>query len=284
MSQPFPDPRTLLARYQLGAKKHWGQNFLVSERVYRAIVDAAVAWEGDWVVELGAGLGTLTMRLAERVPEGKVLAVERDRDLVRVLDSELGHLDNVEVVPANALTFDLSAVARWQGEPVAVCGNLPYHIASQILFHILAHRASVARAVVMVQREMAERMLASPGSKDYGALGVLMTTYAEVRSILRVRATAFAPAPKVASSVVRLDPLPAPRVPVEDEAHYAEVVHAAFARRRKTLRNALRARYPLEAVDGALSAAGVDGGRRGETLTLQEFSLLARELPRARAA
>lgn len=284
MSQPFPDPRTLLARYQLGAKKSWGQNFLVSDRVYRAIVDATVSWEGDWVVELGAGLGTLTMRLAQRVPEGKVLAVERDRDLVRVLEEELGHLDNVDVMPANALTFDLSAAARWQGEPVAVCGNLPYHIASQVLFHILAHRASVSRAVVMVQREMAERMLAAPGTKDYGALGVLVTTYADVRSILRVRATAFAPRPKVDSSVVRLDPLPAPRVSIEDEAHYAEVVHAAFGRRRKTLRNALRARYPDGAIDSALGAAGLDGGRRGETLTLEEFSLLARELPRARAA
>src|SRR5690606_21088653 len=121
----FPDPRALLRRYGLHAKKSWGQNFLIAESVYRAIVDATVKDEDDWIVEIGAGLGTLTMRLAQRVPEGKVIAVERDPDMVRVLEAELGHLDNVEIHPQNALTYDLAQIARWRGGPLALCGNLP---------------------------------------------------------------------------------------------------------------------------------------------------------------
>src|SRR5690606_18238471 len=124
MSEPFPDPRALLRKHGLAAKKSWGQNFLVAERAYRAIVDAAVDVADDWIVELGAGLGTLTMRLAERVPEGKVIAVERDRDMAQVLRAELAHLDNVEIVEANALTYDLAMIARWHGGPISVCGNL----------------------------------------------------------------------------------------------------------------------------------------------------------------
>jgi 16S rRNA (adenine1518-N6/adenine1519-N6)-dimethyltransferase len=284
MSQPFPDPRTLLARHRLAAKKSWGQNFRVSDRIYRAIVDATVREEADWVVELGAGLGTLTMRLAERVPEGRVLAVERDRDLVAVLEAELGHLDNVEVVPANALTYDLRQVARWRGEPVAVCGNLPYHLASQILFRVLEQRDAVFRAVFMIQREMADRLVAAPGTRAYGALGVIVSAYADVASVIRVQPTAFVPRPRVDSTVVALVPLASPRIDAVDPRHFAHVVHAAFGQRRKTLRNALRARFPDAEVDRALAGAGIDGGRRGETLTLEEFALLAKNLPRARAA
>lgn len=280
MSEPFPDPRTLLKQHGLAAKKSWGQNFLVSERAYRGIVDATVLADDDWVVELGAGLGTLTMRLAERAFEGRVLAVERDRDLVAVLEKELGHLEGVEIVADNALTYDLAMVARWRGEPVVVCGNLPYHIASQILFRLIEARRSISRAVVMIQREMADRLLAEPGTKAYGALGVLVRTYADVVEVLRVRREAFVPRPKVESTVIKLVPLPggAPRAPVPDEGWYRQVVHVAFQQRRKTLRNALRARFDAEAVDRALSAAGIDGGRRGETLSIPEFALLATEL------
>jgi 16S rRNA (adenine1518-N6/adenine1519-N6)-dimethyltransferase len=280
MNQPFPDPRALLRKYGLSAKKSWGQNFLSADRVYRAIVDATVRASDDWVVEFGAGLGTLTMRLAERAPEGKILAVERDRDLAAVLERELGHLDNVDIVEANALTYDLGMVARWRGEQVAVCGNLPYHIASQILIRVIEARQHVTHAVVMLQREMADRLVAVPGTKAYGALGVLLSTYADISTVIQVDRGAFAPPPKVDSTVVRLIMLPGgqPRVPVADDARYADVVHAAFGQRRKTLRNALRARYDLAAVDGALEREGIAPGRRGETLTIDEFARLAAAL------
>ncbi len=279
MTDAFPDPRVLLRRYGLSAKKSWGQNFLVSERIYRAIVDATVCRDDDWIVEIGAGLGTLTMRLAQRIPEGLLLAVERDRDMVRVLEAELGLLDNVEIVAANAMNYDLVAAARWHGDPVAVCGNLPYQIASQILLRIVRAGEHVSRAVVMLQREVADRLLAAPGTKAYGALGVLVQTYAGVRQVVRAKPGAFSPPPDVESTVVKLIPRTAAASVRRDPEHYAEVVHAAFGQRRKTLRNALRGQYGAAGPEG-LARAGIDPERRGETLSLAEFAALAEALPR----
>lgn len=278
---PFPDARALLDRYGLRAKKQFGQNFLISERVFRAIVDAAVGADDDWIVEIGAGLGTLTSRLAERVPEGKVIALERDPDMVGVLRGELGEVENVQIEPADAMRYDLAMAARWRGDRIVVCGNLPYHIASQLLFRVVEARAHVRRAVVMIQKEMADRIIAPPGGKDYGALGVMLTTYLDARTVAKVGPGSFVPPPKVDSTVLRLTPLPgdAPRVPLADEARYSEVVHAAFGQRRKTLRNALRARWAPDAVDAAFAATGIDGGRRGETLAIPEFAALTAALP-----
>ena len=275
--EPFPDVRTLLRKYQLSAKKSWSQNFLISERAYRAIVDATVRAYDDWIVELGAGLGTLTMRLAERVPEGKIIAVERDRDMARVLDGELGHLDNVELTEANALRYDLRMAAAWRGQPISVCGNLPYHIASQILIRIIEARDSVTHAVVMLQREMADRLVAEPGTKAYSSLGVILSTYADISTVIQVGRKSFTPAPRVDSTVIRLRLLGdgRSRVPISDHEHYASVVHAAFNQRRKTLRNALRARYEADVIDRALAAIELDGKRRGETLSIAEFAELA---------
>jgi 16S rRNA (adenine1518-N6/adenine1519-N6)-dimethyltransferase len=279
--EPFPDPRALLKRYGLAAKKSWGQNFLVAESVYRAIVDATAREPDDWIVEIGAGLGTLSMRLAQRVPEGKVIAVERDPDMVRVLQAELGHLDNVEVHPADALKYDLAQVARWRGEPFALCGNLPYQIATPLLFRFLDAREHLTRAVVMLQKEMAERLVARPGTPEYGALGVMIGAFADVSIVARARATAFAPPPRVDSAVVRIEPLPGgqPRVRLGDPVHFRAVVQAAFGQRRKTLRNALRARFAPGEVEAALESSALDGGRRGETLSLDELAALALALP-----
>jgi 16S rRNA (adenine1518-N6/adenine1519-N6)-dimethyltransferase len=278
---PFPDARVLLARYGLQAKKWFGQNFLISDRVFRAIVDATVACDDDWIVEIGAGLGTLTARLAERVPEGKVIALERDPDMIRVLRSELGGVDNLEIEDCDALRYDLTMAARWRGDPIAVCGNLPYHIAAPLLFRVVEARTVVSRAVVMIQREMADRIVASPGTKAYGALGVMIRTYADVTMVAKVSAGSFMPAPQVDSAVVKLVPLPggAPRAPIADGAHYSRVVHAAFGQRRKTLRNALRAVWTDAEVDAALAASAIDGVRRGETLDIAELAQLAAGLP-----
>jgi 16S rRNA (adenine1518-N6/adenine1519-N6)-dimethyltransferase len=280
-AQPFPDARVLLARYGLRAKKSFGQNFLISERAFRAIVDATVRADDDWIVEIGAGLGTLTARLAERVPEGKVIALERDPDMLRVLRDELLGVDNVQIEDADALRYDLRMAARWRGDAISVCGNLPYHIAAPLLFKIVEARAHLRRAVVMIQKEMADRLLAAPGTKEYGALGVMIRTYADVSAVARVSAGSFAPPPKVDSTVVRLLPLPgaATRVPIADEVHYSAVVHAAFGQRRKTLRNALRAAFDEAAVDAALAATKIDGGRRGETLEIAELAAVAAALP-----
>ena len=280
-AEPFPDARVLLGRYGLRAKKSFGQNFLISERAFRAIVDATVRADDDWIVEIGAGLGTLTARLAERVPEGKVIALERDPDMLRVLRAELAGVDNVDVEEADALRYDLKMAARWRGDTISVCGNLPYHIAAPLLFKIVEARAQIRRAVVMIQKEMADRLLASPGTKEYGALGVMIRTYADVHQVAKVSAGSFAPPPKIDSTVVRLTPLAGAgtRVPIADEAHYSAVVHAAFGQRRKTLRNALRAAFDEPAVDAALTATGIDGVRRGETLDIAEMAAVAAALP-----
>ena len=281
--EPFPDARVLLGRYNLRAKKQLGQNFLISERTFRAIVDATVRADDDWIVEIGAGLGTLTARLAERVPEGKVIALERDPDMIEVLRAELAGVDNVDIEPADALRYDLRMAARWRGDAIAVCGNLPYHIAAPLLFRVIEAREVVRCAVVMLQKEMADRIVAPPGGKTYGAPGVLIRTYADVSTVARVGAGAFVPPPKVDSTVLKIVPLPGgrPRVPIADDRHYAAVVHAAFGQRRKTLRNALRAVFEVSAVDGALARTGIEGTRRGETLDIAEFARLADELPRA---
>ena len=284
MTEAFPDARTLLDKYGLRAKKSFGQNFLISERAFRAIVDATVRTEEDWIVEIGSGLGTLTSRLAARVPDGKVIAVERDPDMIAVLRAELGHVDIVQIEAVDALRYDLRMVGKWRGDRIAVCGNLPYHIASQLIFRVLEAREHVSHAVVMIQKEMADRIVASPGTKEYGALGVMIRTYADVTTVAKVSAGSFVPPPKIDSTVVKLVPLPAPRSPIDDERHYSAVVHAAFGQRRKTLRNALRAAFDEAAVDAALAATGIDGQRRGETLSIAEFAPLANAIPPGTAA
>jgi 16S rRNA (adenine1518-N6/adenine1519-N6)-dimethyltransferase len=272
------DPRRVLARHGLRAKKSWGQNFLVDRRVHQAIVAAAALVPDDWVVEIGAGLGTLTAHLAEAVPEGRVIAVERDRDMAAVLRIELAGRPLVEIAEENALHLDYASLAARAARPLVVVGNLPYQIASPLLFRVLEARPHVRRCVLMLQKEMAERILAGPGTKAYGALGVMVRTYAEARSIIRARAGAFHPPPKVDSKVLLLDPLAAPRVADSIAARYAQVVHAAFEQRRKTLKNALSARWESAVVDQALAHGGIDGRRRGETLTIEEFTRLAEAL------
>lgn len=273
-----PDPRTLLSRYGLSAKKSWGQNFLIEPKIYDAIVAAAVRAPDEWVVEIGAGLGTLTARLADAVPQGRVIAVEKDRDMIAVLQRELAARPNIDVVDQNALTFDYAAVAARAGGPVALAGNLPYQIATPLLFGMIEARAHLRRAVVMLQKEMADRLVAAPGTPEYGALGIMLALHADIRPVARARAGAFFPAPKVDSQVVLLEPRPAPRVDV-DVRRFGQTVHAAFGQRRKTLRNALRSLWPVEVVDAALTATSIDGRRRGETLSVEELGALAAALP-----
>jgi 16S rRNA (adenine1518-N6/adenine1519-N6)-dimethyltransferase len=280
----FADPRALLDKYGLRAKKSWGQNFLVSTRVYDAIVHTSVRAPDDFVVEIGGGLGTLTARLAHAASAGKVVVVERDRDMVDVLRGELGHTPNVEILEHNALELHYEQLAQQAGKPLVVVGNLPYQIASRLIFGMIEARATCARMIIMLQKEMADRVLAAPDTDAYGALGVMVQTYCDVRGVVKAPSAAFYPAPKVDSAVVQLTPLPdaRTRVPIDDEKHYSALVHAAFGQRRKTLKNAMRARWDDEAIAAGLARAEIDGGRRGETLSIPEFARLANVLPPAR--
>ena len=274
---PAPDARALLAKYGLRAKKSWGQNFLVDERTYRAIVDACALDDQSWVIEIGAGLGTLTARLAERAAH--VIAVERDRDMVAILRAELGERERIEIAEANALTYDYAGVADRAGAAPSVVGNLPYQIASPILFRLLEARAHLSRMVVMLQREMAQRIVAAPSTPEYGALGVMVRMYGEPRLVCRVPPSAFIPQPRVESAVLRVVPFAggATRAPVGDLERFSRVVHAAFQMRRKTLRNSLAGLASDEQLRAAFAAAtpgGIDPQRRGETLSVEEFAAL----------
>lgn len=270
-------PGALLRRHGLRPKKAWGQNFLSDPGVQSRIAGLVAPAAGETVIELGAGLGHLTARL---VGQGaRVIAVERDRELAPVLREELGRQHpELEIVEADAAQFDFAAVARETGQRVVVCGNLPYHLSSPILFHVLDNHTAVKRVVVLLQREVAERIAAPPDTPEYGLLSVLLQHIADVRIGLRVPRGAFVPPPDVDSAVLVADLLPAPRAPVESELRFRRVVKAAFSQRRKTLSNALRPLAPREVLDAAFTATGIDPGRRGETLSVAEFAALERAL------
>jgi 16S rRNA (adenine1518-N6/adenine1519-N6)-dimethyltransferase len=277
----YPSPRALLDKYGLRAKKSWGQNFLGDDAILSDIARLAVPRPGALVVELGAGLGHLTARLVAR--GARVVAVERDRDMATVLRGELG--DRVALVEADAVRMDYAAVLREHGGTAAptarlsVVGNLPYHLTSPILFSLLDQAAVVERAVFLVQREVAERLAAAPATHDWGILSVLLQREADVSIERIVPPGAFLPPPKVESAVLCALFRP-PEHEVRDAARFRRLVKAGFAQRRKTLGNALRAARLAEpeALAAALAAAGVDPGRRGETLTVAEWAALERAL------
>lgn len=273
-------PQAILRRHHLKPKKAWGQNFLGDDHHLAKIADAARLGPGDVAVELGAGLGHLTRHLA--AAGARVIAVERDRELVPVLREELGGLP-VEVREDNAATVDLAALAREAGGPLVVVGNLPYHLSTEILFHVEAAREHVRRAVFLLQREVTARIAAAPGGKDYGILSVLLQLHADVDVPHHVPAGAFTPPPEVESAVARLEFRSAPRADPGDEALFRRLVKGAFAQRRKTLGNALKSARlaPPDALAAAFAAAGVDPGRRAETLSVAEFAALSRALAAA---
>ncbi|HEX3699011.1 MAG TPA: 16S rRNA (adenine(1518)-N(6)/adenine(1519)-N(6))-dimethyltransferase RsmA [Polyangia bacterium] len=285
-ARPPDDPRRVLARYDLRAKKSWGQNFLVARGIHQRIVAAAGATADDVVVEIGAGLGTLTVALASaEPPPRRVIAVERDPDMLTVLRGELVAAANVEVAAADAATYDLPAVARGAGRPIIVVGNLPYQISSALLLRLArAGTATLARAVVMVQREMAQRVVAPAGNKIYGRFSVAVQQRAAVRILFHVSPGAFHPPPQVTSSVLELLPRAALLAPVRDELLFDEVVKEAFGTRRKMLRRALAPAFGADVAEAALQQAGLDGTLRAEALTIAELARLADGMLAARAA
>jgi 16S rRNA (adenine1518-N6/adenine1519-N6)-dimethyltransferase len=269
-------PYEILKRHNIRAKHSWGQNFLSDPEVLRLIARAAALTPDETVLEIGPGLGHLTRALLD---EGaKVVAVERDRDMVKAL----GDIEDprLKVVEANAAHVTFAEVA--EVPDVTVVGNLPYHLTSPILFEILDQQRSVKRAVLTVQKEVADRLAAKPGGRDYGLLTVLLDVFFVVESLHTLPARLFHPPPKVDSAVIRLTRRAAPKAEISDEAHFRRVVKAAFAQRRKTLLNSLKSDKTLASAEQyaqALSDAGIDPGRRAETLATEEFAALERALP-----
>jgi 16S rRNA (adenine1518-N6/adenine1519-N6)-dimethyltransferase len=253
-------------------KKRFGQHFLVSPTILKGILRLAALTPDDVVLEIGAGTGTLTEALAGRVQ--RLLALELDRDLIVPLRQRFADRPHIEIIHADALTFDLAQLPK----PIKVVANLPYGTAVAILTRLLTACTGLDSAVVMVQREVAERLYALPGTKAYGSLTLLTHWYARVEKGFNVPPSAFSPPPKVSSTVVTIIPRSLPPVTVGDEALLFRVIRAAFAQRRKMLVNTLRHEFPSfepAVLRQILEQVGIAVTCRGETLTLQEFARLA---------
>lgn len=261
----------ILHRFKLRADKKLGQNFLIDENIVRNIVAAAELSDKDTVLEVGPGIGTLTQGLAESV--ASVVAVELDKRLLPVLDTTLEGYDNVRIVNGDILQVDIMQTVGV--DEFKVCANLPYYITTPIIFALLEKRLPMERLVAMVQKEVAERMAAKPGGKDYGALSVAIQYYTEPEIAFIVPPSSFIPAPSVDSAVIVCKRREKPPVEVCDEALFFRVVKAAFSLRRKMLNNSLKNMgIKGEQVAKWLELAGVDGKRRAETLSLEDFAAL----------
>lgn len=261
----------ILHRFKLRADKKLGQNFLIDENIVRNIVAAAELTPADTVLEVGPGIGTLTQGLAES--GANVVAVELDKRLLPVLATTLDGYDNVRIVSGDILQVDIMETVGVN--EFKVCANLPYYITTPIIFALLEKRLPMERLVAMVQKEVAERMAAKPGGKDYGALSVAIQYYTEPEIAFIVPPSSFIPAPNVDSAVIVCKRRAKPPVDVCDEALFFRVVKAAFSLRRKMLSNSLK-NMGIKAEQCAkwLELAGVDGKRRAETLSLDDFAAL----------
>ncbi|MEC0094144.1 16S rRNA (adenine(1518)-N(6)/adenine(1519)-N(6))-dimethyltransferase RsmA [Paenibacillus macquariensis] len=275
--------KDIIRRHGFSFKKSLGQNFLIDQNILNKIVEAAELDSTKGALEIGPGIGALTERLAQTA--GKVTAVEIDRRLIPILEEVLEPYEHVQVEQADVLEVDLPALFESHFKDVSkvsVVANLPYYVTTPILMKLLEGKLPLEHIVVMIQKEVAQRMAASPGSKDYGSLSIAVQYYSEPKLICIVPNTVFIPQPNVDSAVIRLTVRDKPPVDAKDEAHFFDVVHSSFAQRRKTISNNLKTRYSpaegRELIDALLLQAGIEPSRRGETLSLQEFATLSNVL------
>lgn len=268
--------KSLLKKHDFHFKKSLGQNFLTDCNILANIVQAADVEPDDLVLEVGPGAGVLTRYLAEKAK--KVVAVELDRTLLPVLTESLADFSNIEILHGDVMQLDLRHIMRegsWK-----VVANLPYYITTPIIFSFLEKRLPLKSLTVMVQKEVAERMVALPGGKDYGNLSVVVQYYSKPRIVFNVPKTVFLPQPDVDSAVINLALYSEPVVKLRNEKDFFRVVKAAFSQRRKTLRNCLKNGLNLdkEKLERLFQLSGIDGTRRGETLSLTDFAGLANQL------
>ncbi len=284
--------RSIMQRYGISCRKSMGQNFLTDKNIIEKIIAAAELKDTDLVVEIGPGLGALTVQIA--LAAEKVIAVEIDRGLIAALAEALEGVQNAEIVQGDALKtdFDLLVGERTGGmygenaKKYKLMANLPYYITSPIIMHLLMGRFNISVMVIMIQAEVAERLAALPGRKAYGALSLAVQYFTEPEILFRVPRTVFYPKPGVDSAVVRLSVRAEPAVFVSDETAFFKIIRAAFGKRRKTILNALTGSsldLDRETCLDALRNSGIDPGRRGETLSLAEFAALTESILKANA-
>ncbi len=274
----------VLQKHEFQFKKKFGQNFLIDPHVLDKIVDAAQITKDDFVLEIGPGIGTLTQYLCENARQ--VLAVEIDDKLIPILKETLQPYDNVEVLHGDILKQDIQQIADTynDGKPIKVVANLPYYITTPIIMELFESHVPLANVTVMVQKEVADRMKAEPGTKDYGALSLAVQYYAKPYIAAFVPPNCFMPRPNVGSAVIRLDCLARVPVEVHNEKLMFRLIRASFNQRRKTLQNGIansaELSFTKEQAARAIEQAGFDVRIRGEKLGLEEFVRLADELER----
>lgn len=274
----------VIQKYQFDFQKKFGQNFLIDGRVLEKIMDAADIGAEDFVLEIGPGIGTMTQYLAERARQ--VMAVEIDRNLIPILSETLSAYDNVEILNADILKIDLRKIVeeKNQGQPIKVVANLPYYITTPIIMELFESEIPVDNITVMVQKEVADRMQAQPGTKDYGALSLAVRFYAEPYIAANVPPNCFMPRPKVGSAVIRLTRHKNPPVEVKNKKLLFQLIRASFNQRRKTLQNGIKnfsgLSFSKEEVAKALEQIGVSPTIRGEALSLEQFAELCSLLDR----
>jgi len=261
-------------------KQALGQHFLIDQGIAQKIVRLADLEPEDCVVEIGSGMGVLTFLMLPLVK--KVIAVELDPGMADYLKEKAQGMASLIIIRQDALGFDFSTAAKAAGRRLKVVANLPYNISTPVIFRLLDSRLFFSHLTLMLQREVAQRISASPGNKEYGPLSIFIQLYTSPKIMMRVPPEAFYPSPKVESALVGFEILERPRVAIDDEGFFQKVVRASFAQRRKTLLNALK-NSPLalgsgKEIEAAVVAAGIDPRRRAETLDLIEFQRLAEAL------
>lgn len=262
----------IVKKYGFRFSKSLGQNFLIDNSVLQDIVDGAQITGEDTVIEIGPGVGTLTKELLKKAK--MVYSIEIDSKLIPILKEELKDYDNFELINNDVLKVNFDEIIKDE-KPVKVVANLPYYVTTPVLTQLLKNHCNFKSITVMIQKEVAQRIAANPGNKEYGSLSVLIQYYCDIKIIRKVSANCFIPKPKVDSAVIRLDKLDKTRVEPKDEKLFFNIVRASFNMRRKTLNNSLK---PLgfneEIMKNAFEASSIDPSRRGETLSLDEFKIL----------
>ena len=263
----------LVKKYNFKFSKSLGQNFLVDDSVPRDIVLGAEVDENDLVIEIGPGVGTLTAKLLNKAK--KVVAIELDSDLIPILTEEMGSNPKFTLIHNDALKVDFNEIIG-EEKSVKLVANLPYYVTTPIIVKLLKENYNFKSLTIMIQKEVAERMNAEPGNKDYGALSLLVQYYCNTSIVRKVPPQCFIPRPKVDSIVIRLDRLQEPKVKVENEKLFFDIIRSSFNMRRKTLWNGVKnVGLSKESLELAFEEAGVDPKRRGETLTIEEFAMLS---------
>jgi len=270
--------KEVMAEAGITFRKEFGQNFLINRMIPEDIADSCADDEDSLIIEIGPGIGCLTKELAMRYRH--VVAIEIDKGLIPVLSKTLSEFDNITVINADVMETDLSAIVREyaNGSSVSVCANLPYYITTPILMRLLESGVRFSSITVMVQNEVAARLCAAPGKSDYGAITAVLGYYGTVRRLFKVSAGSFVPAPKVDSAVVRIDLFKEPRFSPRSERMMRELIKAAFEMRRKTLVNAINAKFPhIEKgrIAEAVISLGFPETVRGERLSTEDFVKLS---------